>query len=91
MDTAGLPGAEIVAEGIEDLRLGRESIPALLVSIGSPRLRKLFVDFPATVFADAEHRLYLRLVESDGDAAHSRYNSFIRLLVSFERAAECAR
>ena len=27
----------------------------------------------------------------DPDAAHSRYNALIRRLVSFERAAECAK
>jgi hypothetical protein len=33
----------------------------------------------------------LRLAESDPLTAHSRYNALIRRLVSFERAAECAR
>jgi hypothetical protein len=65
-------------------------VPALLVSVGAPRLRRLGVDVPRA-FPDAEHRLYARLSEENPDAAHSRYNALVRRLVSFERAAECAR
>ena len=36
-----------------------------------------------------EDRLYEKLASSHGDGAHSQYNALIRLLVSFERAAEC--
>ena len=41
VDTANLPGAELIAAGLDDLSKGRETVPALLVSIGSPRLRSL--------------------------------------------------
>ena len=41
LDGAGLPGAELVRDGVADLARGVESIPALLVSIGAPRLRDL--------------------------------------------------
>src|SRR5438093_38199 len=34
-----LPGADLVEQGIADLAHGVESVPALLVSIGGPRLR----------------------------------------------------
>jgi len=34
--------------------------------------------------------LYERLAREHLDSAHSRYNALVRLLVSFERAAECA-
>jgi len=36
-----LPGGDLVREGLEDLRNGRETAPALLVAIGAPRLRRL--------------------------------------------------
>jgi hypothetical protein len=36
-----------------------------------------------------EHRLYELLAQDGSDSAHSRYNAFIRRLVSFEEAAEC--
>jgi hypothetical protein len=89
-DYDGLPGADLVAEGVRDLVAGVESVPALLVSIGAPRLRQLRIEVP-TPLPSPEHRLYLRLQESDPDGAHSRYNALLRRLVSFERAAACVR
>jgi hypothetical protein len=87
---SGLPGADLVEAGLADLERGVESVESLLVSIGAPRLAQLGYDVRAP-FPDAEHRLYERLRRDDADAAHSRYNALIRRLVSFERAAECAR
>jgi hypothetical protein len=91
MDLAGYPGAELVREGLEDLSRGVESVPALLVSIGAPRLRRIGFAVPEGAFADPEHRLYELLARADPDSAHSRYNALLARLVSFERAAECAR
>jgi hypothetical protein len=85
----GLPGAELIEEGLEDLSCGRETIPALLVSIGAPRLRRSGVPVENPI-PSAEHRLYQVLQGSDPDSAHSRYNALVRRLVSFERALECA-
>jgi hypothetical protein len=85
-----LPGADLIESGLEDLSRGVESVPALLVSIGAPRLRRLGYHIPGPI-PSAERRLYERLHRSDPDAAHSRYNALVRRLVSFERAAECAR
>ncbi len=84
-----LPGADLIEAGLADLARGVESIPALLVSIGAPKLTRLgiAVDLP---IPDAERRLYERLSASDADAAHSRYNALVRRLVSFERALACA-
>ena len=84
-----LPGGELIRQGVEDLAAGRESEAALLVLIGSPRLRRLGLALPADVAGNAEHRLYELLARSDPDSAHSRYNALIRRLVRFERAAEC--
>ena len=86
---ASLPGEELVTEGLEDLQAGVESIPALLVSIGAPRLERLGLRVLAPI-PNPEHRLYELLRAQDPDAAHSRYNALVRRLVSFERAAECA-
>jgi hypothetical protein len=85
----GLPGADLIERGLADLERGDESIEALLVSIGAPRLSSLGLEIPSPL-ASPEHRLYERLRQDDSDAAHSRYNALIRRLVSFERAAECA-
>ncbi len=84
-----LPGADIVSEGLRDLDRGHESVPALLVLIGAPRLRRLGLTVPPGV-ANPEHRLYALLQREAGDNAHARYNAWIRRLVSFERALECA-
>jgi hypothetical protein len=80
-----LPGEDLVERGVLDLERGIESVEALLVSIGSPRLRRLGVRVPEP-FPSPEHRLYELLHREHSDAAHSRYNALVRRLVSFERA-----
>ncbi len=87
---ASLPGGELVEKGLSDLAEGMETAESLLVSIGSPRLRRLGFDVEAPI-DDAEERLYLLLARDDPEGAHSRYNALVRRLVSFERAAESAR
>jgi len=84
------PGEELIKQGLQDLAQGLETIPALLVSIGAPRLRRLGLLITHPILPSPEHRLYEKLRASDPDASHSRYNALIRRLVSFERAAECA-
>ena len=84
-----LPGSDLIEAGLADLREGRETIAALLVAIGAPRLRLAGLDVPKTEWAYPEHRLYDLLAKDDSDSAHSRYNALIRRLVSYERAAEC--
>lgn len=90
MESTHLPGGDLIATGLDDLRRGLETIPALLVSIGAPRLRRLGQAVPPG-FSEPEQRLYRLLARDDPAAAHSRYNGLIRRLVSFERAAECER
>jgi hypothetical protein len=90
MVLTALPGGDLVEEGLADLARGAETVPALLVSIGAPRLRRIGLPVPEVVIPSPEHRLYERLAETDSDSAHSRYNALIRRLVSFENAAECA-
>jgi hypothetical protein len=88
VELESLPGGSLVAQGLSDLARGRQSVPALLVLIGAPRLRRLGLAVPE--FAGCpEHSLYALLSRSDPNSAHSRYNALIRKLVSFERAAEC--
>jgi hypothetical protein len=84
----GLPGEELVRKGLSDLKQGRESVEALLVSIGAPRLKGLGFRVPSS-FPAPEHRLYTLLAAEDSDSAHSRYNALVRRLVSFERATAC--
>jgi hypothetical protein len=88
--TEGLPGADLIERGLDDLRSGCESSEALLVSIGAPKLRALGWSVVDPIPAP-EHKLYARLAAEKNDGAHSAYNAMIRRLVSFERAAACAR
>jgi hypothetical protein len=85
-----LPGADLIDAGIADLRAGRGTVAALLISIGAPRLERLGLDLPPS-FARPEHRLYSLLSETGVDSAHARYNALLRRLVSFERALACAK
>jgi hypothetical protein len=89
VNAASLPGEDLVRKGLADLDRGLESIEALLVSIGSPRLSRIGLAVPKPIHSP-ERRLYELLARADPDAAHSRYNALLRRLISFERAAECA-
>jgi hypothetical protein len=84
-----LPGGDLIEKGLTDLRAGRETVEALLVAIGAPRLRSIGLQLPDNLPNNPEHRLYQLLARDDSDSAHSRYNAFVRRLVSYERAAEC--
>ena len=86
-----LPGADLVAEGVADLRAGRVSAAALLVAAASARLRSAGVDVPEVHVDDAWHRLYALLADEDPRTAHGRHNALVRRLVSFARAAGNAR
>jgi len=86
-----LPAHELITNGIEDLQSQRETIPALLVAIGAPKLRFLGLELPEHLPANPEHRLYDLLSADEPDSAHSRYNALIRKLVSFERAIPCVK
>ena len=89
MDFDRLPGGIVIRQGLDDLVKARETEASLLVLVGSPRLRRLGLPVPPGSTSGAEHRLYEHLSRNGPNQAHSRYNALIRLLVSFERAAEC--
>ena len=86
-----LPANELILTGVEDLQSHRETIAALLVAIGAPKLRSLGLEIPQSLPPNPEHRLYDLLAASEPDSAHSTYNALIRKLVSFERAFACAK
>lgn len=88
VEYAGLPGAEIVYSGLKDLCDSRVTESALLVLIATPNLRRAGIQVPdlADVKPPYEHRLYELIAGEHMYSAHSRYNSLIRRLVSFERA-----
>jgi len=89
MSHRDLPGAELIDAGLAHLASRTETDASLLVWMAAPRLRSLGFEVPPP-FADAELRLYRRLAERHGVAAHGQYNALVRRLVSFQRAA-CVR
>lgn len=88
MELDGFPGGDLIERGLRDLARGDETMEALLVAIGGPRLRRL--GFSVKAVEMPEHRLYELLARTDPDGAHSRYNALLRRLTSFCRAADCA-
>ena len=77
-------------KGLRDLQDGTDSLEALLVQVGASKLRSHGFTVPASASPLApEHRLYARLEETHGLAAHSQHNALVRRLVSFERALAC--
>lgn len=83
-----LPGWELIGPGLRDLAAGDDgTVEALLVAVGSPRLRELGLELPPSLPDAPEARLYELLSAEHGDDSHGQYNALIRRLVSFERAA----
>jgi len=86
---AGLPGQDLVEEGLADLAQNRITDCSLLVLIAAPRLRCLGFQIAERVALEPyEHQLYASLEERLGTGAHSHYNGLIRRIVSFARALE---
>ena len=88
-----LPGADLVAAGIDALRRGELTVEALVVAIGARRLRNAGLSLPPSpdLPDSPELALYAALGAAHPRDTHSRYNSLIRRLVSFERALEQRR
>ena len=70
--SATLPGNDLIEAGVLDLQAGRETIAALVVAIGAPRLRRVGLELPDQLPNDPEHRLYALLAKDGSDSAHSR-------------------
>jgi len=87
-----LPLQETIEEGLRLLNAPPASDPALpelIVSIGAPKLHSLGY-VPARIIPHPEKRLYELLCRKYPErSVHSLYNSWIRRLTSFERAASC--
>jgi len=86
---AGLPGEELVRQGLADFKAGLCTIPACLVRIARPRLSGAGL-MPQTAPSQcSEHELQLHeLLKQEGGDAYSRYNALLRELVSFENALD---
>jgi hypothetical protein len=75
-----LPEEDFVERDLSDLAEGRVTDFSLLVLVAAPRLRRLGIKVPEPGFPGPyEHKLYDRLEQRLGTAAHSYY-SFARAL-----------
>jgi hypothetical protein len=85
----GLPGEELLREGLTDFQSGRCTVPACLVAIARSRLGEAGLISPSSLspIPEPELQLYRLLRERDGDA-YSNYNALIRELISFEQALD---
>lgn len=86
----GLPGGELVDQGLADLAEDRATLESLLVSLAAPRLRREGVPVTSCL-NDPEDRLYQLLSESEGDLAHPRYQAYLGQMLSFAEACHLAR
>jgi len=85
----GLPGAELIREGVHDVIGERITIPALVVSIARARLTRVgVVPNAAPVMADEPERELYRLLRPESGDAYSRYNALVRELTSFLSALD---
>lgn len=83
-----IPGADLVAAGLADLRAGRRSEEAMLVSAAASRLRMLGYVVPHSPTGDPDGELYDLIRLRVGDArAHGTYNALRRRIVSFLRSS----
>ncbi len=86
-----LPGGDLIEAALADLRAGRDTPAAALVSMARSRLRDTGIDVPEADYDEpAGHRLYGLLTEEDRATAYSVYNGLVGRLVSFAQAAERA-
>lgn len=88
----GLPGEQLVRQGLADLKAGLHTVPSCLVRIARRRLTRAGLIDPSdssesSPAREPELELYALLKEEEGDA-YSRYNSLLRELISFENAVD---
>ena len=84
----GLPGAELILQGIADAQMGKLTVFTCLLGIAMPTLEQGGVitgDWDITLCQDPELTMY-RLLRAEAGDAYSRYNALLRRLVSFQQA-----
>jgi len=90
-DISQLPGEELIGAGLADISAGHLTVPACLVWIGAPRLRRHGLLSKEAVAPLEPERLLYSLLRAEGPEAYGRYNAFLRTLGSFERALDHRR
>jgi hypothetical protein len=89
IDLDGLPGADLVIDGVADLRGGKDTAYAALVRTAAARLREIGISVPEGASPQpSSHRLYELLSQDDPAGAYGRYNALLGRMASFANAAE---
>ena len=83
-----LPGHEIVAKGLADLRTGEMTRDALLVAVAAERLRADGIEVSGTLPLHPKDRLWEMLEADVGDDVHGTYNALVGRVLSFLDAYE---
>jgi len=84
----GLPGEQLIRDGLADAQAGRCTVAACLVAMGRPRFERAgLLGEHAPLQPDPELQLY-QLLRREGGDAYSRYNALLRELVSLEQALD---
>jgi len=86
---SGLPGENLIVDGLRDFHAGQHTVSSCLVRIARPRLSRAGAMDPAPPADDgAELDLYHLLSSSEDPASFSQYNALLRQLTSFEHALD---
>ena len=76
---SGLPGEELVRQGLADFQAGLHTIPSCLVRIARTRLSRSGLMPPSVPGQFSEYELQLYgLLKVEGGDAYSRYNALLR-------------
>ena len=86
-----LPGADLVASGIEALERGEHTIEALAVAVARPRLRDLGLKIPEAADAIEEPNMALYAPVCTAGGGPSQYDAISQRPVNFARAAAFVR
>jgi hypothetical protein len=84
LELVDLPGGDLIAQGLADLRQGqRQTIGALLIAIAASRLRNNGLPVPRALAPEPELTLYGLLIDTYPDDPYGRYKALQRSLQSF--------
>jgi hypothetical protein len=89
-----IPGSDIVAKGLEDIRSQRITAYSLLLQVAAPRLKRLDIEIPRLPGiknpedVPYEHQLY-ELIKGAG--GHGLYNALCNRIASFASSLEARK
>lgn len=89
-----IPGSDLVAQGLEDIKDGKITAHSLLLQVAAPRLKRLNIDVPPLIGIKSpeeesyEHQLYELIKDAGG---YSLYNALCGRIASFASALEARR